>query len=216
MVAAALFAAGFVWILLKRWGSLLIRDIRGKNFLDDAASPLFALPILSQVRETLRDMERSQRLEIDYTENWTPQALQHVVQDYLQSPEVIVASNREPYIHMRNGKSIQVSVPSSGLVTALEPVLCACDGTWLAHGSGTADRETVDRHNRLAVPPDDPRYTLRRIWLTKEEEEGYYYGFANEGLWPLCHIAHTRPIFRASDWKQYQSVNRKFADALLE
>jgi trehalose 6-phosphate synthase len=101
-------------------------------------------------------------------------------------------------------------------VTALEPVLNACDGTWLAHGSGTADRENVDRHDRVAVPPDDPRYTLRRIWLTKEEEEGYYYGFANEGLWPLCHIAHTRPIFRANDWKQYQAVNRKFAEALVE
>ena len=111
---------------------------------------------------------------------------------------------------------MEVSVPPSGLVTALEPVLCACAGTWLAHGNGTADRDNVDRHDRLAVPPDDPRYTLRRVWLTKEEEEGYYYGFANEGLWPLCHIAHTRPIFRAADWKQYQAVNRKFADALLE
>jgi trehalose 6-phosphate synthase len=119
-------------------------------------------------------------------------------------------------MHMRHGRSVEVTVPPSGLVTALEPVLCACDGTWLAHGNGTADRESVDRHGRLRVPPDDPRYTLRRVWLRKEEEEGYYYGFANEGLWPLCHIAHTRPIFRADDWKQYQAVNRKFADALLE
>ena len=89
-------------------------------------------------------------------------------------------------------------VPPSGLVTALEPVLDACDGTWIAHGTGDADREIVDDHDRLRVPPDDPHYTLRRVWLTKEEEEGYYYGFANEGLWPLCHIAHTRPIFRAA------------------
>jgi trehalose 6-phosphate synthase len=102
------------------------------------------------------------------------------------------------------------------LVTALEPVLCACDGTWIAHGSGDADREMVDQHDRLRVPPEDQHYTLRRVWLTKEEEEGYYYGFANEGLWPLCHIAHTRPIFRADDWKHYQAVNQKFADALLE
>jgi trehalose-6-phosphate synthase len=98
----------------------------------------------------------------------------------------------------------------------LEPVLKACDGTWIAHGSGDADRETVDHNDRLRVPPDDPRYTLRRIWLSQEEEEGYYYGFANEGLWPLCHIAHTRPLFRASDWSDYRAVNRKFADAALE
>jgi trehalose-6-phosphate synthase len=128
-----------------------------------------------------------------------------------------VVSNREPYMHQRNGKTIEVVVPPSGLVTALEPVLNACDGTWIAHGSGNA--ATL----RLWMPPtgsafhpDDPRYSLRRVWLTKEEEEGYYYGFANEGLWPLCHIAHTRPLFRASDWQYYQDVNRKFTAAVLE
>ena len=101
-------------------------------------------------------------------------------------------------------------------MTALEPILRACDGTWVAHGSGDADRETVDNRDRLRVPPDRPEYALRRVWLTKEEEEGYYYGFANEGLWPLCHIAHTRPTFRTSDWQSYQDANRKFADAVLE
>ncbi len=147
---------------------------------------------------------------------WTADRLAVHVRDRLQDGRLFVVSNREPYMHTRRGKSVVVSVPPSGLVTALEPVLYACDGTWLAHGSGDADAETVDRHDRLPVPPDDPHYTLRRVWLTKTEEAGYYYGFANEGLWPLCHIAHTRPIFRADDWRHYQAVNRKFADALLE
>jgi trehalose 6-phosphate synthase len=102
------------------------------------------------------------------------------------------------------------------VVTAIEPILRACDGTWIAHGNGDADLETVDEHDRLRVPPEDPHYNLRRVWLNKAEEEGYYYGFANEGIWPLCHIAHTRPIFRAEDWKYYQVVNLKFADVLLE
>jgi len=160
--------------------------------------------------------EREARLRAEGQSQWTAERLTADLRTRLGGSRLFVVSNREPYIHMRRGRSVEVSVPPSGLVTALEPVLCACEGTWLAHGSGTADRESVDRHNRLSVPPDDPRYTLRRVWLTKEEEEGYYYGFANEGLWPLCHIAHTRPIFRAADWKQYQAVNRKFADALLE
>jgi trehalose 6-phosphate synthase len=119
-------------------------------------------------------------------------------------------------MHVKDGKSAKVVVPASGLVTALEPILRACDGTWIAHGSGDADRENVDRHDRLAVPPEEPKYTLRRVWLNKNEEEGYYYGFSNEGLWPLCHIAHTRPIFRSSDWEHYQQVNEKFARAILQ
>ncbi len=147
---------------------------------------------------------------------WTADRLAVHVRSRLGDGRLFVVSNREPYMHVRRGKSVEVNVPASGLVTALEPVLCACDGTWVAHGSGDADSEMVDANDRLLVPPDDPRYTLRRVWLTKEEEEGYYYGFANEGIWPLCHIAHTRPLFRASDWKHYQEVNRKFADALLE
>jgi trehalose 6-phosphate synthase len=147
---------------------------------------------------------------------WTADRLAVQIQTRLGGGRLFVVSNREPYIHQRNGKSVEMIVPPSGLVTALEPVLNACDGTWIAHGGGDADREVVDAQDRLRVPPRDPHYTLRRVWLSKEEEEGYYYGFANEGLWPLCHIAHTRPIFRAGDWQHYQDVNRKFAAAVLD
>jgi len=147
---------------------------------------------------------------------WTADRLGVHIRARLQDSRLFVVSNREPYIHLRRGKSVEVSQPASGLVTAIEPVLRACGGTWVAHGSGDGDMDAVDSHDRLSVPPDDPHYTLRRVWLSKEEEQGYYYGFANEGLWPLCHIAHTRPLFRANDWKHYQEVNRKFADALLE
>ena len=147
---------------------------------------------------------------------WTADRLAIRVRARLNGGRLVVVSNREPYTHVRRGRSWEVIVPPSGLVTALEPVLRACDGTWVAHGSGDADAETVDHFDRLRVPPDDPRYTLRRVWLTKKEEEGYYDGFANEGLWPLCHIAHARPIFRASDWEQYQAVNQKFAEAVLQ
>lgn len=147
---------------------------------------------------------------------WTAERLRVHVQNKLHGNPLLVVSNREPYMHVRRGKSVEVVVPASGLVTALEPVLLACDGTWIAHGDGDADRETADRNARLRVPPEEARYTLRRVWLTKEEEEGYYYGFSNEGLWPLCHIAHTRPIFRSSDWEDYQQVNQRFAEAALE
>jgi trehalose-6-phosphate synthase len=147
---------------------------------------------------------------------WTAERLADHVRTRLGQSNLFVVSNREPYIHSRRDNSITVTVPASGLVTAIEPILCACNGTWIAYGSGDADAETVDTHDRLKVPPKEPRYTLRRVWLSREEEEGYYYGFSNEGLWPLCHIAHTRPIFRASDWKHYYNVNQKFADALIE
>jgi len=160
--------------------------------------------------------EKEAELRVAGESLWTAERLSVHVRSRLGDSRLFVVSNREPYFHTRQGKTINAIVPASGLVTALEPVLCACDGTWIAHGSGDADRDVVDRNDRLRVPPDDHRYTLRRVWLSKEEEEGYYYGFANEGLWPLCHIAHTRPIFRASDWKHYQLANQKFADAVLE
>jgi len=129
---------------------------------------------------------------------------------------VMVVSNREPYIHVRRGEILALWRPASGLVTAMEPIMRACSGTWIAHGSGSADREVVDEHAHVAVPPEQPAYQLRRVWLTPEQEAGYYYGFANEGLWPLCHIAHVRPIFRTSDWEQYVTVNRTFAQAVVE
>jgi alpha,alpha-trehalose-phosphate synthase [UDP-forming] len=160
--------------------------------------------------------ETEARLRESSESLWTADRLAVHVRKRLVGGRLFVVSNREPYMHMRHDKSVEVMVPSSGVVTAIEPILRVCDGTWIAHGSGDADLETVDAYDRLRVPPEDPRYTLRRVWLNKEEEEGYYYGFSNEGLWPLCHIAHTRPIFRAEDWKSYQEVDRKFADALLE
>jgi len=147
---------------------------------------------------------------------WTPARLKEQVRNLLQERPLFVISNREPYMHEKRGKKIECLVPASGLVTALEPVLQACGGTWIAHGSGDADREVVDARSQIRVPPEEPQYILKRVWLTKEEEEGYYYGFANEGLWPLCHIAHTRPSFREADWQYYQTVNRKFAQATLE
>jgi alpha,alpha-trehalose-phosphate synthase [UDP-forming] len=147
---------------------------------------------------------------------WTAERLAVHIRDRSGSSRIFVVSNREPYMHVRQGRETVCVVPPSGLVTAIEPVLRACDGVWVASGSGNADAATVDEFDRLRVPPDDPRYTLRRVWLTEEEEAQYYDGFANEGLWPLCHIAHTRPIFRAGDWECYQRVNRRFADALLE
>jgi trehalose-6-phosphate synthase len=147
---------------------------------------------------------------------WTAERLRISVRRRLHGSSLFVISNREPYEHVHSSGGLEVRVPASGLVTALEPILYACDGTWIAHGAADADRETVDAHDRLRVPPDHPHYTLRRVWLTKEEEKGYYFGFSNEGIWPLCHIAHTRPVFRAEDWEYYRRVNEKFADAVLQ
>src|SRR5688572_2934075 len=169
-------------------------------------------PILADVRELVdRLMEQEGRA-------WTPERLKETLRHSLSGEKVVVLANREPYVHHRSDASsaIQVMHPASGLVTALEPILRACGGTWVAHGSGAADRETADRHGRLEVPPGEGAYTLRRVWLTIAEERGYYYGFANEGLWPLCHIAHARPTFRGEDWQQYRAVNEKFVRAVLE
>jgi trehalose 6-phosphate synthase len=213
----ALLVVLVAWLQLRRWVNILIGDIRGKRFSGNAHSHPSSQPILSQVREVLAEAEQKQRLEIDFRENWTPQALRQVVHDHLKSAQVIIVSNREPYIHNFDADHRPVvQVPASGMVTALEPIMRACAGVWIAHGTGPADRDTVDRFDKLQVPPDDPSYTLRRVWLTTEEEQGYYYGFSNEGLWPLCHLAYVRPAFRPTDWRAYEEVNAKFADVVAQ
>ncbi len=162
--------------------------------------------------------EEEARLRDTSASQWTAERLRVSLQNKLSETPLFVVSNREPYIHERNEKdgSIGVMVPASGLVTALEPVLLACNGTWVATGSGNADREFVAANDRLRVPPDHPSYTLRRVWMTDQEDRGFYEGFSNEGLWPLCHIAHTRPVFRPDDWIYYQQINRRFADVVLQ
>lgn len=147
---------------------------------------------------------------------WTPGRLREQINIRMKGQPLFVVSNREPYMHIKEGKELKTIVPAGGLVTALDPILKAAGGTWVAHGSGEADFDVTDQYNRIKVPPDEPAYTLRRVALKKEEEDGYYYGFSNEGIWPLCHIAHVRPVFRREDWQYYHDVNQKFADALLE
>src|SRR5687768_13619551 len=172
-------------------------------------------PIADDLRALVRDLQAEHRLRDEEQLAWTPDTLRQILDRELRGQDVIVVSNREPYIHVHQDDEIVIQRPASGLVTAMEPIMRACSGVWIAHGSGSADREVVDSADRIAVPVEDPAYQLRRVWLTKEEEDGYYYGFANEGLWPLCHIAHVRPTFRTSDWIQYEKVNRKFADAVI-
>ncbi|HKV04895.1 MAG TPA: trehalose-6-phosphate synthase [Candidatus Acidoferrales bacterium] len=231
-VIAQVLLIVFVTVLIIRWSIVLpisrtaqwMKDLRGGRVRPRPRLPDegFLAPFSQEVVNFAHSLSEARaaaaeeaRLRETGESLWTPERLRVSVQSKLRG-SLFVVSNREPYMHVRRGKNIEAFVPASGLVTALEPILRACDGTWIAHGSGDADRETVDSHDRLRVPFDKPEYTLRRVWLTKEEEEGYYYGFSNEGLWPLCHIAHTRPTFRTSDWQSYQAANHKFADAALQ
>jgi alpha,alpha-trehalose-phosphate synthase [UDP-forming] len=172
--------------------------------------------LATSLRIARASAEEEARLRDSADSLWTAERLRVYQQYALEDSRLFVVSNREPYEHVQRNGSVEVRVPASGLVTAMEPILRACAGTWIAHGAADGDHETVDAHDRLRVPPDEPQYTLRRVWLTHEEEERYYYGFANEGLWPLCHIAHTRPVFRAEDWDAYREVNTKFATAVLD
>ncbi len=147
---------------------------------------------------------------------WTRDALRQVVERVLGQRRFILVSNREPYVHRLEGEEIVCERPVSGLVTALEPVMRVCGGSWVAHGSGNADHDVVDAHDRIRVPPQHPDYTLRRVWLNKADEDDYYYGFANQALWPLSHIVYQRPVFDPQHWDAYLRVNRQFAAAVLD
>jgi trehalose 6-phosphate synthase len=193
----------------RRW----TRELRSS--LDGKERPEFR-NIMQDVRALADRIAAERDMDRD-VETWNPSRLRAAIGRHFNDGDVIIVANREPYIHEHAPDGgIRVAHPASGLVTALEPVMRACSGVWISHGSGNADREVVDANDRIAVPPGAESYTLRRIWLTREEDRGYYYGFANEGLWPICHTGHTRPIFRADDWRQYQVVNQRFADAVVK
>ena len=201
------------------WVNGLRAILRGEGLFRPASGNVSTpelKPIAGDVRELIRELEERYRPRDEGQLAWSAASVKAIVEREPGGGDVIVVSNREPYIHVRAADGgVAVQHPASGLVTALEPVMRACAGTWIAHGSGSADRDTVDKHDRVHVPPGESAYRLRRIWLTPEEESGYYSGFANEGLWPLCHIAHVRPVFRSSDFAQYRAVNAKFADAVV-
>lgn len=222
-------------ILVVRWSitgpiarlATWIRDLRTNR--EDDVTPMAPLrgdvlaPLVSEVAHLAKSLSLARmkadeevRHRLKSESLWTSTSLKEYMRAELGDKKLFLLSNREPYMHIKEGRTIKCIVPAGGLVTALDPVMRICDGIWIAHGGGDADREMVDGHDKVRVPSDDPAYTLRRIWLNKDEEDGYYYGFSNEGLWPLCHITHTRPIFRLEDWVCYQRVNELFARALLE
>jgi trehalose 6-phosphate synthase len=202
------------WMRALRMGSATVPAAAGTDLLHPLTREVATFA--ASLAAARASAEKEAQLRAAGDSSWTAERLSVSLRGKLAESRLFVVANREPYMHVRRGKTIEAVVPASGLVTALEPILCACDGTWVAHGSGDADREMVDHRNCVRVPPEQQRYTLRRVWLSKEEEEGYYFGFSNEGLWPLCHIAHTRPVFRASDWEWYREVNVKFAGAVLD
>jgi trehalose 6-phosphate synthase len=232
-IAALVILVVVVTLVMVRWFLLLpvnraaewLRRLRRGEAGVEEATPEFGylLPLAKEMTTMAENLSRARvaaeteaRLRDAAERVWTANRLAVHARERLGNGKLFVVSNREPYMHVRRGKETECIVPPSGLVTAIEPILQACEGIWVAHGSGSEDAAFVDEHDRLRVPPDEMRYTLRRVWLSAEEEAGYYEGFSNEGLWPLCHIAHTRPIFRASDWSYYQSVNEKFGEAVLE
>ena len=214
-IIVAGFAALLVLSFMRGWMETLRRavdDVRLGRSAPMTDRDLSGVNL--QIQRLLKELDLGEAPTEAAEVQWTPQSLHDLLRDALPGAEVIILSNREPYIHNRTADGVVLQTPASGLVSALEPVMRACGGTWIAHGSGDADRETVDKLDRLPVPPDAPAYTLRRVWITDEEQDGYYYGLANEGLWPLCHIAFVRPVFREEDWKQYEKINERFADAV--
>ena len=215
--SVALITVVIVQVSWRGWVNGLRALLRGDGIVRrlGAVTAPELRPIARDVSQLLRELEHLYRPTDENQQRWTRDTLRATLRGELRGNDIIVVSNREPYIHVRDDGTIHVQRPASGLVTALEPVMRACSGTWIAHGSGSADRETVDRNDRVDVPPGHPQYRIRRIWLSPDEEAGYYGGFSNEGLWPLCHIAHVRPTFRSRDWDYYRVVNARFADAVV-
>jgi len=214
-LAIALITVAVAQLSWRGWIAGARGLLRGEGLLRPLLFPPELTPFAAELHARLRDLEDEYRRALGPQQEWDAERLRNLLHTQLRGDQVIVVSNREPYIHEQTEEGVVVKRPASGLVTAVEPVMRACSGTWIAHGSGSADRQAVDAHDRVGVPPGRNEYLLRRIWLTAQEEQGYYFGFANEGMWPLCHVAHVRPMFRQSDWETYRAVNQRFADAVV-
>jgi trehalose 6-phosphate synthase len=147
---------------------------------------------------------------------WTKENLQTLIKDNMSDYVFVVVSSRQPYVHVFKKGKIEWRRGTGGVVTAIDPIMRACNGTWVAYGNGDADSKVTDASGKVRVPPHNPSYTLKRVWLTKEEEDGFYYGYSNHALWPLCHLAFQRPVFKFTDWNYYCRVNRKFAEKVIE
>src|SRR3989344_4891941 len=223
--AAIVFLVRFtIYKIMKRFAdSVKSARMSRTSHMSIGGGPFFLRPLASEITKMNMSLAQARfaaseeaRMRLEKLDTpWTAERLKEFIKAYVKDRKIFVVSNREPYIHSRTKNGIEYSVPASGMVTALEPIMEACGGLWLAHGSGNADKETADAEGKLPVPPDEPRYTLRRVFLTPKEIKGHYVGFSNEALWPLCHLAHTRPLFRKEDWVEYRRVNSKFAEALL-
>jgi trehalose-6-phosphate synthase len=215
------------WVFIKSISSLAesVRAIRrgepahysksnGQDFLMPLTDEISKISTSLRQARFVAGEEARMRLEKLDTP-WTAERLKEFMKAYFKNRQLFVVSNIEPFVHTKTKEGIAVSVPAGGVVTALEPVMEACGGMWIANGIGSADKLVVDEENKIAVPPEEPKYTLKRLWLTEKEISGYYTGFSNEALWPLCHLVHVRPVFRAENWKEYKRVNALFAKSLL-
>ncbi|MDD4615784.1 MAG: trehalose-6-phosphate synthase [Alphaproteobacteria bacterium] len=213
-LVAAVTTVFLARMTINRWAESL-RDyiITGKNAKN---LPKEAIGVTREIRHRLRQLERERQRLCLSGPMWSSEALFRFVREHLPSEQIISISYRQPYAHKKAPDGgLTWMTPASGLVTAIEPIMKACGGTWIAVAMSEADRLAADQNGALMVPPDKPTYRLKRLWLSEEETAGFYAGFANEGLWPLATMAYVKPRFRASDWKTYQEVNQRFADAIV-
>ncbi len=223
-VAFVLLIRFVLYRILKRFADSIKSARVNKSPHTSFGIPFFLKPIAKEVDKMSLSLTQARfaasteaRMRLEKLDSpWTAERLKQFARSYLKDRPLFIVSNLEPYMHRRIKGEIRYSIPPSGLVTALNPVMEACGGLWIARSYGDADRETVNTENKIAVPPDDPKYTLKRIWLTAEEIAGYHTGFSNEGLWPLCLMVHTRPVFRKNNWDIYVRVNELFANSVLD
>lgn len=225
-VAAAIYAL-VRWVFYRPLMSLAesIRSVRsGKaDDTDDAAHALF-VPLAAELSKMTRSLRQARtaaseeaRMRLQKLDSpWTAERLAEFIKAYHKDRPIFVLSNGEPYVHTKEKGGITCTTPAGGVITALDPLMQSCGGVWIVNGGGSADKAMSDKDGKLRVPPDEPRYTLKRVFLSERETRGYYVGFSNEALWPLSHLAHVRPQFRKEDWIEYRKVNGLFAKALLE
>jgi trehalose 6-phosphate synthase/phosphatase len=126
---------------------------------------------------------------------------------------LITVSNRLPVtVSIESGRAV-VRRSTGGLATGLRRVHTENQALWIGWPGaypGLAEPQRQEVLRQLAALGTAP------VTLSEREIEVFYEEISNAVLWPICHDRIDRLPLRIAGWDVYETVNQRYADAVVE